>query len=90
MRHLALLAACIIIFAYAYCGKVWGAERAKRPTVCMSYAIAKTDKASDDAIALCYDNAKPGKRPTTLYLFREVEIPGADGSGPVKALVGWR
>jgi hypothetical protein len=63
-----------------------GAEKAKRPTVCMSYAIAKTNKANDDAVAICYD----GKKPALLYLFKEVEIPGADGKGPVRAVVGWR
>lgn len=62
------------------------AEKAKHPTVCMSYAIAKTDKANDDAVAICYD----GKKPALLYLFREVVLPGLDGKGPVKAVVGWR
>lgn len=63
------------------------AEKTERkPMVCLSYAIAKTDRAHDDAVAICYDS----KKPVLMYLFREAEVPKADGSGPVKVLVGWR
>lgn len=86
MRQLFLIAAATLLVGFASCARAEGAERAKKPTVCMSYAIAKTDKANDDAVAICYDS----KKPALLYLFREVEIPGSDGKGPVKALVGWR
>lgn len=56
-----------------------------KPTVCLSYAIAKTDKADDDAVAICYD----GKKPALFYRFSEAVIPGKEG-GTVKVLVGWR
>ena len=62
-----------------------GAEKAKKPVVCMSYAVAKTDKANDDAVAICYD----GKKPQLFYRFEEKEIPGQE-TGRVKVLVGWR
>jgi hypothetical protein len=61
------------------------AEKVKKPVVCMSYAVAKTDKANDDAVAICYD----GKKPQLFYRFEEKEIPG-QASGRVKVLVGWR
>lgn len=86
MRQLALIAAVVLLVTFATCARAYGAERAKKPTVCMTYAIAKTDKANDDAVAICYDS----KKPVLLRLFREVEIPGAEGKGPVKAVVGWR
>jgi len=61
------------------------AEKQARPVVCMSYSIAKTDKANDDAVAICYD----GKKPALFYRFEEKEIPGRE-NGRVKVLVGWR
>ncbi len=61
------------------------AEKAAKPVVCLSYAIAKTDKANDDAVAICYD----GKKPALFYRFEEKEIPGKE-TGRVKILVGWR
>jgi hypothetical protein len=85
MRQLFLIAALVLFGVFAACAKAEGAEKAKRPTVCMSYAIAKTDKANDDAVAICYD----GKKPALFYRFEEKEIPGQE-SGRVKVLVGWR
>ena len=61
------------------------AERKAKPVVCMSYAIAKTDKANDDVVAICYD----GKKPALFYRFEEKEIPGQE-TGRIKVLVGWR
>lgn len=81
-----LIAAIILFAAFAIVARAEGAERAKKPTVCLSYAIAKTDKANDDAVAICYDS----KKPALFYLFREAEIPKADGTGPMRVLVGWR
>lgn len=81
----------LIIIAAAVLGlavlarEAGGAERAPKPVVCMSYAIAKTDKANDDAVAICYD----GKKPALFYRFEEKEIPGKE-TGRVKVLVGWR
>jgi hypothetical protein len=60
-------------------------KKSPKPTVCVSYAIAKTDRAHDDAVAICYD----GKKPALFYRFEEKEIPGKEG-GRVKVLVGWR
>ncbi len=60
-------------------------KRTPKPSVCMSYSIAKTDKANDDALAICYD----GKKPTLYYRFSEVEVVDA-GTGRVRVLVGWR
>jgi hypothetical protein len=62
-----------------------GAEKQAKPVICLSYAIAKTDKANDDAVAICYD----GKKPALFYRFEEKEIPGKE-AGRVKVLVGWR
>ena len=61
------------------------ADKPAKPVLCMSYAIAKTDKANDDAVAICYD----GKKPSLFRRFEEKEIPGKE-SGRVKVLVGWR
>ena len=85
MRHLFLIAAVGLLGALAVVARAEGAEKAKKPTVCMSYAIAKTDKANDDAVAICYD----GNKPALFYRFEEKEIPGQE-SGRVKILVGWR
>lgn len=60
-------------------------KRPSKPVVCLSYAIAKTDKANDDAVAICYDS----KKPTLFYRFEEKEIPGKE-SGRVRVLVGWK
>jgi hypothetical protein len=60
-------------------------EKVSKPVVCITYAIAKTDRANDDAVAICYD----GKKPALFYRFQELEIPGKE-SGRVKVLVGWR
>jgi len=85
MRQLFLIAAATLLVGFASCARAEGAERAKKPMVCMSYSIAKTDKATDDAVAICYD----GKKPALFYRFEEKEIPGQE-SGRVKVLVGWR
>lgn len=62
--------------------------KAKKPTVCLKYTIA-VSKSADDAVGICYDNQKPGKRPTLFYRFEEKEIPG-ETTGRIKVLVGWR
>lgn len=61
------------------------ADKPSKPVVCVNYAVAKTDKANDDAVAICYD----GKKPALFYRFAEVSAPGKS-EGTVKVLVGWR
>lgn len=61
------------------------ADKPSKPVVCVNYAVAKTDKANDDAVAICYD----GKKPALFYRFEVVEVPGKT-DGRVKVLVGWR
>lgn len=85
MRNIYLIAAALGFVAFGVVASAEGAEKAKRPVVCMSYAIAKTDKANDDAVAICYDS----KKPALFYRFEEKEIPGFE-TGRVKVLVGWR
>ncbi len=79
----------LLIIAAAFLGFAIVAREAdaaeSKPTVCLSYAIAKTDKADDDAVAICYD----GKKPALFYRFEVVEVPGKE-AGRVKVLVGWR
>ena len=79
------------MFAVAVLARAADAEEKKpaKPTVCLSYSIAKTDAAQDDAVGICYDNAGPGKRPTLYYRFEEVTIVGQT-TGRIKVLVGWR
>ncbi len=60
-------------------------KKVKKPTVCMNYAIAKTDRANDDAVGICYDT----KKPSLFRRFEEKEIPGAE-SGRIKVLLGWK
>lgn len=60
-------------------------EKPSKPVVCLNYAVAKTDKADDDAVAICYD----GKKPQLFYRFQVVEVPGKE-QGRVRVLVGWR
>ena len=60
-------------------------EKTPKPAVCLDFAIAKTDKANDDAMAICYD----GKKPVLYYRFEVVEVVGKT-EGRVRVLVGWR
>lgn len=78
-----IVAAAFIATAIA--ARYADAETVKKPVVCLNYAIAKTDKANDDAVAICYDS----KKPALFYRFEEKEIPGHE-AGRVKVLVGWR
>lgn len=78
MRHIALIAALVLLVLLGLAARAYGAERAKRPTVCLSYEIAKP------GVAVCYDS----KRPVLLTTFSEVTAQGPDGA--VKMLVGWR
>lgn len=89
MKTLLLLAAGLVVATGVRAAE--GAERVQKPTVCMSYSIAKTDKADDDAVAICYDGVGEGKKtkPTFYYRFEEKEIPGQT-TGRVRVLVGWR
>ncbi len=84
MKLLIILAVSVVVAVVARAADAEEKAPAK-PTVCLSYAIAKTDKANDDAVAICYD----GKKPALFYRFEVVEVPGKD-SGRVKVLVGWR
>jgi hypothetical protein len=82
MRALSALFAVVSVIVFASWAR---ASEASKPTVCVSFAIAKTDKANDDAVAICYD----GKKPALFYRFEVVEVPGKE-AGRVKVLVGWR
>ena len=64
-------------------------KKPAKPTVCLRYSIAKTASADDDAVGICYDNAKEGRKPTLYYRFEEVTIVGQT-TGRIKVLVGWR
>lgn len=81
----------LLIIAAAFLGlgvlarEADGAEKQTKPVVCLHYAVAKTDKANDDAVAICYD----GKKPQLFYRFEEKELPGQE-SGRIKVLLGWR
>lgn len=89
MKTLLLLAAGLVVAMGVRAAE--GAEKVQKPTVCMSYSIAKTDKANDDAVAICYDGVTEGgkAKPKLFYRFEEKEIPG-QVSGRVRVLVGWR
>lgn len=89
MKTLLLLAAGLVVAMGVRAAE--GAERVQKPTVCMSYSIAKTDKANDDAVAICYDGVSGGgkKKPVLFYRFEEKEIPDQT-TGRVRVLVGWR
>lgn len=90
MKTLLILAAGLVVAMGVRAAE--GAEpKIQKPIVCMSYSIAKTDKANDDAVAICYDGVTEGGKvkPKLFYRFEEKEIPG-QVSGRVKVLVGWR
>ncbi len=78
---------CVVAFISTAIGFRYAdaAEKVKKPTVCMHYAIAKTGKADDDAVGICYD----GKKPALFYRFEEVNIVDG-GTGRIKVMVGWR
>lgn len=59
------------------------AEKAPKPSVCLSYQLA-TGKDSKP-FAICYDSDKPA----LFSRFAEVVVPAKEG-GSVKVLVGWR
>ncbi len=79
----------LLLIAAAFLGIAVLAREAdaadSKPQVCLIYAIAKTDKADDDAVAICYD----GKKPALFYRFEVVELPGKE-AGRVKVLLGWK
>jgi hypothetical protein len=78
MRQVALIIAVLGFLAFGMCARAYGAERQKRPVVCMSYEITKS------GAAVCYDS----KRPFVMAFASEVVVKGPEGN--VKALVGWR
>lgn len=82
MKLIAVIAAFLSV---AVAARAYGAEKQPKPVTCVNYVVAKTDKANDDAVAICYD----GKKPALFYRFQVVEIPGKT-EGRVKVLVGWR
>jgi hypothetical protein len=79
-----LIGYAIVVCAVCFAGASAAEGKARKPVVCVRYSIAKTDRANDDAVAICYD----GKKPRLFYRFEEKEIPGAE-AGRVKVVVGW-
>lgn len=77
MKTILLIAAVLGVAVLAR--EADGAEKVKRPTVCMSYRIV------EPGLAVCSD----GKKPALFRRFEEKEIPGQE-SGRVKVLLGWR
>lgn len=85
MKLLLIVAAFVGLAVLAREAEAAEPAKPSKPVVCMSYAVAKTDKADDDAVAICYD----GKKPQLFYRFQVVEVPGKE-QGRVRVLVGWR
>lgn len=63
--------------------EVDAAEKAPKPSVCLSYQLG-SDKAGNP-FAICYDS----KKPALFTRFAEVVVPGKE-AGSAKVLVGWR
>ena len=78
--HILTIAAILTLTSLSHAEE----KKPPKPTVCLSYSIAKTDK-SDDAVAICYD----GEKPSFYYRFQVVEVPGKE-SGRIKVMVGWK
>ncbi len=79
MRSIYLIAAVVGFVAFGVVAKAEGAEKARKPSLCVNYQVLQAD------LAVCRD----GKKPTIFTRFAEVSAPGAE-SGTVKVLVGYR
>jgi len=79
MKNLYLIAALSLFGVCGIVARADGAERAKKPTVCLDYEVLKP------GLAVCSD----AKKPFLMRSFVVVMVPGTDDV-PVKALVGWR
>lgn len=81
MRLLIILAVSVVVAVVARTADA--ADKAPKPSVCLSYQLGQAKDGSQ--FAICYDSDKPA----LFTRFAEVVVPGKEG-GSVKALVGWR
>ena len=86
MRNIYLIAAAVRIAAFGLAARSEGAEKPKKPSVCVDYEIAQSKGGS---FAVCYD----GKKPVIYNMYSEVVVTAGDAENPKasrKVLVGYR
>ena len=71
--------------ALALCAGSAEARRARRPVMCVDYAIV-VDAASRETVAVCYDKHVEGG--LTLWAWKEVTLTGPEG--PQTVVIGYR